>query len=128
MNANPNEEQDMTLIERRTPRAVLAAGVAIVATLMMLALAQAAGAKEFEGKVVSKNTADRTFRLDKEHGGIVRIAVNDGTKYQRVDGFGGIEQGMRLEAIAQKPGSEWVASKVERRRPGSGGGGGPEDR
>jgi hypothetical protein len=119
----------MNTIDKRTPRAVLAAGVAILATLLMLAVANAAVAQEFEGKVVSKNSAEQTFRLNKEHGGIVRIAVNGGTKYQRVNGFGGIEKGMNLEAIAKKSGNDWLASKVERKRPGSGGGGGgPEDR
>ena len=113
-------------IDKRTPRAVLAAGVAVLATLLMLAVAQAAVAKEFEGRVVSKNNAEQTFRLNKENGGIVRIAVNDGTKYQRVAGFGAIEQGMKLEAIAKKAGGDWLASKVEKARPGSGGG--PEDR
>jgi hypothetical protein len=113
----------MTTINERTPKAWLAAGVAILATLLMLAVAQAAVAKEFEGKVVSKNNAEQTFRLDKEHGGIVRIAVNDGTKYQRVDGFGGIEKGMNLEAIARKTDDGYLASKVERKRANGGGGG-----
>lgn len=105
----------MTTSSRRTPLAWAGAALAVLATLVMLTVAQAAVAKQFEGKVVSKNAAEQTFRLDRERRGIVRIAVNDATKYQRIDGFGGIEKGMRLEAIAQRSGGHWLASKVEKK-------------
>ncbi|MEO8091180.1 MAG: hypothetical protein ABI726_00555, partial [bacterium] len=66
--------------------------------------------------VVSKNTASQTFRLDREHAGIVRVKVNGGTKYQRLSGFGEINKGMKLEAIAQRSNGHWLASKVEKKR------------
>lgn len=105
----------MTTSIKRTPLPWAGAALAVLATLLMLTVAQAAMAKQFDGKVVSKNAAEQTFRLDREHAGIVRIAVNDATEYQRLNGFGGIEKGMNLEAVAQPSGGNWLASKVEKK-------------
>ena len=79
-----------------------------------------AAAREFEGTVVSVNRDARRFRLHDSERGTVRIKVNRGTRYERVDGLAGLEPGMRfIEATVRRANGRWIALEVER----SGGGG-----
>ena len=110
----------------RSPVARLGAMVAIVAMFVLLAVAQAASAAEFEGPVLSKNRDAHTFRMNPENHANVTIKVNGQTKYQRLDGFGDIHPGLDVEVIASRQDGDWLASKVEKRRNRSGGGGGDD--
>jgi hypothetical protein len=108
---------------------VLAAVVSV--SLVPTAAAAPAGAaqvREFEGTVVSKNRAARTFRLRDVEPGTVRIKVTRRTRFERIAGFRGLRRGMRrVEATVQRRNGRWVALEVER----SGGGGehgGDDDR
>jgi hypothetical protein len=108
---------------------VLAAVVSV--SLVPTAAAVPAGAaqvREFEGAVVSKNRAARTFRMRDVERGTVRIQVTRRTRFERIAGFRGLRRGMRrVEATVQRRNGRWVALEVER----SGGGGehgGDDDR
>ena len=73
---------------------------ALVATTAVAAAAPAgssgaaptadAALREFEGTIVSKNRDARTFRLRDSERGTVRIRVTRNTRYERIDGFGGL--------------------------------------
>ena len=76
---------------------------ALVATTAVAAAAPAgssgaaptadAALREFEGTIVSKNRDARTFRLRDSERGTVRIRVTRNTRYERIDGFGGLKVG-----------------------------------
>ena len=114
--------------------------VALVAAVAAVAPAQAAAPasssssssssllREFEGTVVSVNRGNRTFRLRDSERGTVRIKVNGRTRYERIDGFGGLRAGMsNVESVVKRSNGRWIAREVEI----SGGGGdhgGDDDR
>jgi hypothetical protein len=113
MNPTPKEGTMTTTTKR--PRGWIAGAAALIATLAMLSVAQAAMAMKFEGPVLSKNRAEKTFRMNPENHGTVTVKVNSGTKFQRIDGYGGLHRGLDVEVIAGKNGSgPWVASKIEK--------------
>jgi hypothetical protein len=101
------------------PLALVVAGIA--ATPAAAApTADAAALRELEGKVVSVNRDNRTFRLRDSERGTVRIRVTRNTRFERIDGFGALRRGMRrIEATVHRSNGHWVATAVER----SGGGG-----
>jgi hypothetical protein len=119
---------------QRGRRKWIAASVATIAAAATLTAAQAATAMEFEGPVLSKDSAAKTFRMNPENHSNVTIKITNGTKFQRIDGFGGIHPGLDVEVRATRDGNSgpWVASKIEKHnRGGNGGGhggGGGEDR
>lgn len=107
-----------------TTSALLAAtAVAGVAPGVSAGAAPSAGAaavREFEGTVVSKSDAKRTFRLRDTERGTVRIRVTRNTRFERIDGFAGLKVGARnIEATVRRSNGRWIAIEVER----SGGGG-----
>jgi Domain of unknown function (DUF5666) len=110
----------MTTTAGLTKRAWLGSAAAIAAALMLLIGATAAFGAEFEGPVLSKDKQARTFRMNPENHANVTIKVNDGTKFQRLDGFGDIHRGLKVEVTAARHNGDWVASKVEKRRASSG--------
>ena len=77
-----------------------------------------AALREFEGTIVSKNRDARTFRLRDSERGTVRIRVTRNTRYERIDGFGGLVAG-RNTRHPRRGDDRWIALEVER----SGGGG-----
>jgi len=80
----------------------------------------AAALREFEGTVVSKSRAARTFRLRDSERGTVRIRVTRRTRFERINGFRGLRVGARnIEATVRRRDGRWIAVEVER----SGGGG-----
>lgn len=80
----------------------------------------AAATRQFEGTVVSVNRDARTFRLRDTERGTVRIKVTRSTRFERIDGLGGLRRGMtNVESTVRRSGGAWVATEVER----SGGGG-----
>jgi hypothetical protein len=107
---------------------VLAVAAAAAAPAAASAPAGSAALREFEGTVVSVNRAERTFRLRDTERGTVRIRVTRRTRYERIDGLGGLRAGMRrIESTVRRVDGRWIALEVER----SGGGGehgGDDDR
>lgn len=102
--------------------AVLAVATAAAAGIPAGAATPSASAvtRQFEGTVVSKNRANRTFRLRDSERGLVRIRVTRRTRFERIDGFRGLKAGMRnVESTVRRRNGQWVALHVER----SGGGG-----
>jgi hypothetical protein len=116
----------MTKTQAGTPgRVRLALATALVAVLAMLSIAQAASAAVFEGPVLSKDNEAKTFRMNPENHSNVTIKVTDSTKFQRIDGFGGLHKGLDVEAKVVKQGGDWIAKRVEKH---NGGGHGGDDR
>ena len=101
-------------------RAWLGVTAALVAALVLMIAATSAFAAEFEGPVLSKDQQARTFRMNPENHDNVTIKVNDGTRFQRLGGFGDLHRGLKVEVIAARQNGDWVASKVEKRRASSG--------
>jgi hypothetical protein len=98
----------------------LAAAATAAAPALAAPTAGAAAVRQFEGKVVSVNRENRTFRLRDSERGTVRFRVNRGTRFERVAGFDALRAGLRrIEVTAKRADGRWVATRVER----SGGGG-----
>ena len=112
------------------PIAVVVAGL----TAVPAASAAPAGGsllREFEGTVVSVNRDARTFRLRDTERGTVRIKVTRNTRFERIDGFGGLRAGMtNVESIVRRSNGRWIAREVEISGGGGehGGRGGDDDR
>jgi hypothetical protein len=105
-----------TALAAATAIAVLAAGVPAGAART----AGSAALRQFEGTVVFKNSAARTFRLRDTERGTVRIRVTRNTRFERIDGFAGLKVGARnIESTVRRRDGRWIAVEVER----SGGGG-----
>jgi hypothetical protein len=103
---------------------------AILAGALLVALhaprAEAA-LRHLDGTVLSKDAGTRTFRIGTQNGRRVRIRVNGGTRFQRIQGgFGGLHRGLRVEVEAMNTSNGLLAKQVERRRGGGGGGGGAD--
>lgn len=103
-------------------RSALLATTALAAALMVgvLALPAQAALRHFDGTVVSKDTADRSFRISTQTGNRIRIQVNGKTQFERIGGFGALHKGMRIQVDAQRTDNGLVAKHVE---PQGGGGG-----
>ena len=88
-----------------------------------------AAARQFEGTVVSVNREARTFRLNDVERGTVRIKVTRNTRFERIDGLGGLKAGAKnIEATVKRKNGAWVALVVERSGGGGEHGGGRDDR
>jgi hypothetical protein len=101
----------------------LVAVTAVAASSVPAVAAPTAGSaalREFEGTVVSKNSAARTFRLRDSERGTVRIRVTRNTRFERIAGFAGLNVGAtNIESTVRRRDGRWIAVEVER----SGGGG-----
>ena len=107
---------------------------ALIASLTTIALAVpgvAAAATQYEGRVVSVNRDNRTFRLHDAERGTIRIKVTRSTTFEDLAGFRSLRAGMRrVEATVRRSDGRWVATHVERSGGGGHHGGGrdhPED-
>lgn len=106
----------------RTTTAIAAAALVAAATVPASAAPPAAqsAARQYEGTVVGKDAASRTFRLRDTERGTIRIKVTRNTRYERVNGFAGLRVGAtNIESTVRRGNGKWVAIEVER----SGGGG-----
>jgi phage baseplate assembly protein gpV len=98
---------------------------AIAGALMLGVLATAAQAavKHFDGTVLSKNAAAKTFRISTQSGAKT-FKVNASTEFERIaGGFGGLHKGLAIEVDAVQSSTGLVAKQVEPQG-GNGGGGG----
>jgi hypothetical protein len=97
-------------------RVAILAGVA----LAFSAPAASAQTREYEGRIVSVNRADRSFRIHDSERGTIRVRVTRRTRFERINGFAGLKAGLRnIETTVRRSNGRWVAIEVER----SGGGG-----
>jgi hypothetical protein len=120
----------MTSTVKRRPAAIAAAVLSVAALFGAIAVTQAdAALRHFEGTVLSKNSDNRTFRIEKENGNRARFHVNGATEFQRIPGgFSGLHRGLRVEVSAKRTDNGLLAKRVEKRRASSGGGGGDDGR
>ncbi len=106
-----------------TTALVAVTALALVASSVPAGAAPTAGSaalRQFEGTVVSKNNAARTFRLRDSERGTVRIRVTSNTRFERIAGFAGLKVGAtNIESTVRRRDGRWIAVDVER----SGGGG-----
>ena len=99
---------------------------AIAGALMLGVLATAAQAalKHFDGTVLSKNAAAKTFRIGTQSGAKT-FKVNGATEFERIaGGFGGLHKGLAIEVDAVQSSAGLIARQVE---PQGGNGGGDDD-
>jgi len=123
------------MVIRRTLTRLATAVIAAALVLGAFALPAQAALRHIDGTVLSKNDADRSFRISTQNGNRVRIKVNALTRFERIPGgFGGLHQGLRVEVDAKRTASGLVAVQVETRGGGdddgaddNGGGGGDDD-
>jgi Domain of unknown function (DUF5666) len=93
---------------------------ALAFTLSLGVATTASAATQYEGTVVGKSVAKKTFRLRDSERGTIRIRITRNTRFERINGLSGLRVGMnRVEAIVRRSNGRWVAIEVER----SGGGG-----
>jgi uncharacterized membrane protein YgcG len=98
--------------------------IALITGMALLVPATTASAqaplREFEGQVVSVNREAKRFRLHDTERGTIRVHVNRGTRFERINGIAGLRVGMRrVEVRVRRIDGRWIAFEVER----SGGGG-----
>lgn len=110
-------------MNRRRAAPVATVVLAAALTLGLIAAPAQAALRHIDGTVVSKSSADRTFRIRTQGGSQVRIKVNSTTKFDRIAGFGALHKGMAVEVDAQQTSGGLVAKQVEPQG-GNGGGGG----
>jgi Domain of unknown function (DUF5666) len=108
-------------------RIALFASTVVAGALMVgaLALPAQAALRHIDGTVVSKDSDSRSFRIVTEGGSRLRIKVNASTDFERIDGFGGLHKGLRIEVDAQQTSNGLLAKQIETQ--GGGGGGGDDD-
>jgi hypothetical protein len=108
--------------------AAVVVAVSVAATSVAAPAPSASLVRQFEGTVVSKDRATRTFRLHDSERGTKRIKVTRNTRFERINGFAGLKNGQRnIEATVKRRNGRWIAIEVEK----SGGGGehgGDDDR
>jgi hypothetical protein len=113
------------MTSRRMPAFLTSAVLAAALIVGVLAAPAQAALRHIDGTVVSKNSADRTFRIATQNGNKIRIKVNGATKFERIGGFGALHKGLRIEVDAQQTDNGLLAKQIELR--GGSGGGGNDD-
>lgn len=113
------------MVSKRVSLLLVAAALTATMLLGVIATQAEAALRHIDGTVLSKNSANRTFKITTQ-GGAVRIKVTSSTKFQRLSGFGALRKGLRIEVEAKSTANGLVATHVETRQ-GGGGGGGADD-
>ena len=110
----------MTSTFKRAPALAVTVIVLAAALFSALAASQARAAlRHFDGRVLSKNSDERTFRIETEQGRNVKFRVNRFTEFERIDGgFSGLRRGLPVEVDAKRTDNGLLAVQVERDRPG----------
>jgi hypothetical protein len=113
-------------MQRRKGISALLIATALAGTMLIGVLATPAEAavRHLDGTVLSKNGNAKTFRITTQGGSQVTVRVNANTRFQRIaGGFSGLRKGLRIEVEARTTGSGLLATHVEPKESGSGGGG-----
>lgn len=115
-------------MNKRQATPIALAVMAIALMVGVLAAPASAALRHIDGTVVSKNSDNRTFKLNTQSG-TVTIKVNGTTKFDRLSGFGALRKGLAVEVDAARTSNGLVAKQVEPQggNGGSGGGGGGSD-
>lgn len=105
-------------MNRKITAAVLAAAAVLLASFGLAATAGAGvrdGAlREFEGRVLSVDSAAKTFRLKDHERGVKTIQVRNSTRFEDLAGFSALRPGLkRVEAKVKRVDGAWVARKIE---------------
>ena len=122
---------------KRRSTATVAGALSVAALFGGIAVTGAQAAlRHVEGTVLSKNSDNRTFRIEKENGNRVRFRVNGTTEFERIPGgFSGLHRGLSVQVDAKRTDSGLLAKHVEKRGGGgdtsgggnTSGGGGADD-
>jgi hypothetical protein len=111
---------------RSTKRVTSVLAITVVAGALMLgvlATAAQAALRHFDGTVVSKSAAAKTFQITTQGGSKVTLRVSGSTVFERIaGGFGGLRKGMQVQVDAIQANGGLVAKKVEPQSSGGGGG------
>src|SRR3954462_11103364 len=111
------------MLSKRINSLVISAALAATLTLGVVVLPAQAAVRHNDGTVLSKNAGNKTFRITSQGGSHIRIRVNPSTKFQRIaGGFGGLHKGLRIEVEAKTTSNGLLATHVETRQGGGGGG------
>jgi hypothetical protein len=102
--------------------------ISVVAGALMLgvlATAAQAALRHFDGTVISKDGAAKTFKITTQGGSKVTLKVNTSTVFERIaGGFSGLRSGMKIQVDALQSNGGLVAKKVEPQSSGGGDEGG----
>jgi len=102
--------------------------ISVVAGALMfgvLATAAQAALRHFDGTVLSKDGAAKTFKITTQGGSKVTLKVNGTTVFERIaGGFSGLKSGTAIQVDAVQTNAGLVAKKVEPQSSGGGGEGG----
>lgn len=115
------------MLSKRVSLLMMTAALAATMMLGVLAIQAQATLRHIDGNVISKNAADRTFRIATEGGGKVRIKVVSSTDFEGIAGFGALHKGLSIEVNAKTTNNGLVATHVETRGGGGSGGGGDDN-
>jgi hypothetical protein len=108
--------QILALVALTLTAAVAAAGTASAVTV-----------REVEGRVVSVDRTERSFRLSDSERGTFTVFVTRSSNFERVS-FASLRAGRGIEATIRRSSGRWVAVKVEpRSATGSHSGGSDDD-
>jgi Domain of unknown function (DUF5666) len=120
------------MTRRRMPAIATSVALATALIVGVLATPAQAALRHIDGTVVSKNPDNRTFRIATQNGNRLQIKVNAATEFERLNGFGALHKGLRIEVDAQRTDNGLIARQIELRGGGGGddnggGGGGADD-
>ena len=107
---------------RTTKRALvvclLVAGMVVAASAVGSAsaasrAATASDAQSLEGPILSVNSSAKTFKMNDHHQGVIKIKVNNSTRYHNLSGFKALHQGLKVDVEARHSNTGWIAVKIE---------------
>lgn len=111
-------------MKRKRIASVLAiSAIAAALTVAVLAAGAQAVLKHFDGTVVAKNAAAKTFSITTQSGARKTFKVNGATVFERLGGtFAALKKGTAVQVEAIQTQSGFVAKRVEPQGGNSGGG------
>jgi hypothetical protein len=107
---------------KRVSTLVVVTALAATMVLGATAIPAQAALRHIDGTVVAKDARTHSFKIKAQNGNRVRVKVTSSTQFQRIAGFGGLHQGLRIEVEAKSTSNGLVATHVETARGGGGGG------
>ena len=109
--------------KKHAPALLAVAMLAGVLLLASFAIQAHAALRHLDGTILSKDQGTQTFRISTQNGNRIRIRVNAGTRFDRIQGgFGGLHKGLRIEVEAKQTSNGLLARHVEPHQSGGGGG------
>jgi hypothetical protein len=90
------------------------AAITLLTGVVAAGPASAATTRKIEGRVLSVDRGERSFRLRDSERGTFTVFVTGSTRFERVT-FSALSAGRGLEATIRRSNSRWVAVKVQPR-------------